>query len=1123
MNVKLDTELRLLRLKDLTEEQIKGIIDNFESVLNTDYIDKNKIHVAETFVALVEHIQRKYQIISEIPESFRNSIIKIFRNIHNIAGTADEIDAQNGEIVLMKFLSHLWIHNSIQGDGDLSNNHDIDGILGSVTDDLEKMAFLFDMESDGKYYFPIDRMLVGVIHDSNFLNKGRLQTKDYYALKLAVRFFKKGSASENDLHMLIGDCNLKFIEYLNPDSRLIDTKTMLNYKKNEVMVFWNSKSNKVLIRHNRKGYFIEDILEQIGGGIVDETTIDKKTIIGSYVEFNANQLDKVINHEKLLADVAGRKRLLELFFCGYKNIFLPDALKESEEGEISPINPFTGNDGYVIKDEDAFCLADSLKAFDEYTNLSLLQSRKCVLDRVSMGAYLRLMSINPDRWEDLLKEYSEDGFYQWQMVHRWLDISDRPLADLGKLAVPLYKELQYCTVDKKASGESVSGVRNYEISRQSFFPLKEDYHVLLSYFHTDFSGGDTEIVRGVIRDSVDVVLIDDTSPKKISLEQIEDDEGIVDTIADGNVYLVENAGKMYVYDQDVLKAIWGLKELFEMCLDYETASAVTVVRYEKVVSAMKLHKEGLSEAASQVYPVCIEGIDCFEDQAYYRILHNMIRYGIKTDSVDDYFSVFEGHGILEFSDITKDEYFQLADEGTLYVPKDAYAADGVLASVFDHYITARSTRNAVHLYDPVIGLGNDGKYTRKGKKINKIVFLFDNFEGGTATIRCISAYLDIPSTDDGPKVEKARQRTVAFHLNEDNQMPVRLKDVLSENGCEMEVHAFYGTGEAVTQIDDFLEKNGIKHRKSTYFHEIAAKMEKIDPQIRKIFVGQKVESGKYAVIREFNMTKVNAFPNEMISNPQKAITLFIKKPEKKFFFRNSNNKIVLDKLNAVIRGLFLDDMGIELEKGGISEVLNHIKNVYDYAFFTILINKMNRGALNLEDDDAMGALVDFAIFAFVKFFVEYGVGDSDRLDKTALYLISTLPPWVRVKVWEDLIETDHSLIVIEKLSKAYAKNGQMDLLKERMDSWIKAGYIDEEMASQLICASELLHAYRPKFPIADDMGKAKDNFMIAMKAVNAEYDVFLSIFEMLYGIRVEDSFSVHRVKGRNYVDVCKYD
>lgn len=74
MCAKLDADLLLLRLKDLSKERVKEIIDNFESVLNTDYIDKNKIHVAETFVALVEHIQRKYQIISEIPESFRETL-----------------------------------------------------------------------------------------------------------------------------------------------------------------------------------------------------------------------------------------------------------------------------------------------------------------------------------------------------------------------------------------------------------------------------------------------------------------------------------------------------------------------------------------------------------------------------------------------------------------------------------------------------------------------------------------------------------------------------------------------------------------------------------------------------------------------------------------------------------------------------------------------------------------------------------------------------------------------------------------------------------------------------------------------------------------------------------------
>ena len=41
----------------------------------------------------------------------------------------------------------------------------------------------------------------------------------------------------------------------------------------------------------------------------------------------------------------------------------------------------------------------------------------------------------------------------------------------------------------------------------------------------------------------------------------------------------------------------------------------------------------------------------------------------------------------------------------------------------------------------------------------------------------------------------------------------------------------------------------------------------------------KTRDNVYTVVHEFNMTKGNVFPNEMLSNPKKAICMFVKKGE----------------------------------------------------------------------------------------------------------------------------------------------------------------------------------------------------------------------------------------------------
>ena len=55
----------------------------------------------------------------------------------------------------------------------------------------------------------------------------------------------------------------------------------------------------------------------------------------------------------------------------------------------------------------------------------------------------------------------------------------------------------------------------------------------------------------------------------------------------------------------------------------------------------------------------------------------------------------------------------------------------------------------------------------------------------------------------------------------------------------------------------------------------------------------------YAVIREFNMTKKNIFPEEMINDAQKAITLFIKKPENPVVI-GKNDELLLAKIEIVL-------------------------------------------------------------------------------------------------------------------------------------------------------------------------------------------------------------------------------
>lgn len=81
-------------------------------------------------------------------------------------------------------------------------------------------------------------------------------------------------------------------------------------------------------------------------------------------------------------------------------------------------------------------------------------------------------------------------------------------------------------------------------------------------------------------------------------------------------------------------------------------------------------------------------------------------------------------------------------------------------------------------------------------------------------------------------------------------------------------------------IDDFLQANGIAFEPTNYEREITSKASQIEKEVKKIWHGQEYGNGDfYTVIREFNMTKVDVFSNEILKDAQKAICLFVKERE----------------------------------------------------------------------------------------------------------------------------------------------------------------------------------------------------------------------------------------------------
>lgn len=134
-------------------------------------------------------------------------------------------------------------------------------------------------------------------------------------------------------------------------------------------------------------------------------------------------------------------------------------------------------------------------------------------------------------------------------------------------------------------------------------------------------------------------------------------------------------------------------------------------------------------------------------------------------------------------------------------------------------------------------------------------------------------------------IRKVKAREHKYYLKNTDESDshltqVFLKNVLEKNGCTVEVHGYYGTIQGKNTVDSFLQKHGIAHEPSGFYREIKFLSSLIKDEVNMFWPMGSI-GDFFLVIREFNMTKMNVFPDEMLKDPKKAICMFVKKPERR--------------------------------------------------------------------------------------------------------------------------------------------------------------------------------------------------------------------------------------------------
>lgn len=911
---KLKTYLQALQAGKHEEKIILGAIEQLKSC-NLQELSEYRILIAEVYCRLLQYCQTMYE--ADVPEHIVANLLEVFVDIEQIGTEATEEEKKDSNLITVWFLHELKIHKE---SGDVWNIDDemLRKVVQVLLKELDNIYFIFEIKENGQYVFPIHEMIATVVKEPGFVDiNNPLGIYHIHILQLAVRLFIDNTDKQKILQTLVEECKLKFINYLHSSGYIIDTPGLLNYQKNGVMIFCDEETNKVLIRNKNKDYFSAIPLWKVKELIVEEEKDYHNNIIGFFVEYDLDNGDLLIDYSKVLEDESGREAFLRLVFDRkIYNILFQKSIIKCVDGTFQPVNPFCYNDAVVVKgklrDKNGKCYDREhfLEALSRYRSAALRINNKCIMNRVSFGlAALLLQKENTGVDALRLDEFVDDEWYQNQLLKNWTKSCSDPIEALTFITTEWQRENDYCVrTSSKGRNSREKNIEDHEIEALDFYPLKSEIDWMYLMLGCE-NPKNSYVLHGKVQEDdegnfiLGADLVYDVCGKRFSqdtrqatlsveVESMKDPEGLLDNIwgSGEEYYFLYDSRKQkgIVYNQSLLKMLSAIERIQEKNqLTLETASKISVMQYESIVSMMCLQEDALCESNEDIF-------GDFDSQVYYRLVHNLLWAKINKDNISSYLRIFGHHQRLEFQDIGRDEKFMRKDEHTLYIPKDSRESDSVLASIYNKYLRTKGARETNDLYDTWLELREDGYY-HNDSYIENIVFLCDNFEAGNATIRMLKAYLNIDITgeeeEEKRRVESAKARCQKYYLKKNilstdldimsqtaqQLTEVMIDEIIVKNSCNFEVHSYYGTEMGKSAIESFFQKQCIKNAVVTYEKEIANHASQIVNYTQCIWPG--APNNVYTVVREFNMTKGNVFPRAMLNNPKKAICMFVKKRE----------------------------------------------------------------------------------------------------------------------------------------------------------------------------------------------------------------------------------------------------
>lgn len=867
-------------------------IDNNENInisakflLSKDsrYLSENKVEIANLFYQILCANGRLYGDLAH--EKTGTITFELFDHVSGI-NTDETTRSNDSNLMTIWFLNVLYqnFRNGQGFDTQLPISVIQDWMMG-----LDDIKYVFKIrDENNEKYFPINRLIIKVLQDKQFISIKKLTQYHIRIFQLAVELFED-SEEQKILKDLQDKCNLKFLEYFDGTQEILDSEKYMNCQKNGVMIFYNESKKSILIRHEKKEYFLRSI-DGLKREIQTEYNIEKKPI-GYFVTVDVENI-LLRSYRDVITQYP--KRILELIYkYGCYNIFFDKALMISDN-VILPINPYTAQDKYIIDNNGNPYIKEKIRDILLGYNLSAIKNKG--LDFVSIGLCITLLQKENVGIDALgLDGVTETDWYQNQVISNWVLACKDSVSALKTIMILWNKELDYMS--------KVITIQEHHVETQNLMPYKcnlewmysilklPSYPVIYEFVVDEDENGkkflkinDLHTLAGKLNKRADI-----TNPDEIVFDvDLSKDEENEFWELDAKHYIIydeaSNQWSFSLQNQPLYAYLTRIELLNEKGLSFDIRNLVSISAIDKIKTYMHLHEKSLLLDD-------VNNHDAFQDFdaiAVYRIIHNMLWNEITSDKWDAFYKIIVNHQMLDYSKISEDITFHLDEAGVLYVPKENQSRDGSLSRIYSDYLKNNTSRTKNNLYSPILSYNEiQKKYCINGVAVNKIVFLFDNICYGSSTITSLAAYLEKLGYVDWLNKEtlhRAERSILKYTVGTD---VITVKKIIETNVItQIEVHSYYGTTEGEDAVKEFLYKCGAADASVSYHKSINKKAECILEELKEIWPKYWKDATKedckfYIFIREFNQPKKNVFPSEMLSEPKKAICMFVQKDELK--------------------------------------------------------------------------------------------------------------------------------------------------------------------------------------------------------------------------------------------------